>query len=270
MKGYFYVKISGKNCRVHRLVAETFLQEQKRQLIRHHGSSVSSKLQVDHIDGSTRNNHVSNLQWMTPKEHVIKTHRTIARPRNVHGGARRVTATHDQTGQQRIFRSLALTAKHFSVSSDTVSSRLRTGRPLDGWCLSYVTEDTASMPGEEFRGITFLHDRCKRGRLPMVSNMGRIEHTNGHQTCGYLHSGGYCPVKLSGQNFLVHRLVAEVFLYEQKRRLIEEGNDESELEVDHIDSNPSNNRLEKLRWVTRKMHARLTCERTRQKRAAAG
>ena len=57
---------------------------------------------------------------------------------------------------------------------------------------------------------------------------------------------GYLQVKLEVKGSKVvkyiHRLVAEAFIYKA----------EIGLEVDHIDSNKSNNSVENLRWVSRK------------------
>lgn len=60
--GYLRVRIS-KNCKgkdlfVHRLVAETFLEKQE-------GKSV-----VNHIDCDKKNNHVSNLEWVSTSENM--------------------------------------------------------------------------------------------------------------------------------------------------------------------------------------------------------
>lgn len=60
--GYMVVYVSdvGKLQRVHRLVAETFLQD-----------SQFFGLDVNHIDGVKTNNHVTNLEWCTRSHNII-------------------------------------------------------------------------------------------------------------------------------------------------------------------------------------------------------
>ena len=60
--GYFQVKLQknrkSKNCRVHRLVAETFLPNPE------------NLPEVNHIDEDKTNNRVDNLEWKTHKDNV--------------------------------------------------------------------------------------------------------------------------------------------------------------------------------------------------------
>ena len=68
MRGYKRVVLSkngkSRTIPIHRIVAETFICP-----------SPVKEYQVNHIDGNKANNHVSNLEWVTPKqniEHAIK------------------------------------------------------------------------------------------------------------------------------------------------------------------------------------------------------
>lgn len=67
-KGYLKVELwrdgTRTNCKVHRLVALTFID------------NIDFKQQVNHIDGNKKNNHVSNLEWCTAEEnmnHAVRT-----------------------------------------------------------------------------------------------------------------------------------------------------------------------------------------------------
>lgn len=59
--GYLYVKIGGKDRRVHRLVAAAFLQAE------------TGKPVVRHLDGNRANNEVTNLAWGTSSENALDT-----------------------------------------------------------------------------------------------------------------------------------------------------------------------------------------------------
>lgn len=76
--GYIYVWLNfngkGKNIRVHKLVAETFL------------SNYKNDISINHIDGNKSNNRLDNLEWCTPKEniqHYIKSLNLGERNRNI-------------------------------------------------------------------------------------------------------------------------------------------------------------------------------------------
>lgn len=61
-----------------------------------------------------------------------------------------------------------------------------------------------------------------------------------HWTFGSSNDRGYLRVWLKKRMYYVHRLVAEVFI----------DNPERKREVDHINQNKSDNRVENLRWAT--------------------
>jgi len=69
-----------------------------------------------------------------------------------------------------------------------------------------------------------------------------------HWTFGSVGVRGYMRVQIKGRQYRVHRLVAEAFI----------PNHENRTEVDHIDRNPANNRVDNLRWATRSENNRNT------------
>lgn len=123
--GYQRVGVGhGNPCYVHRLVAETFLPIPEMEL----------KTQVNHIDGDKRNNHVSNLEWVTPSEnsiHAFKTGLKVARGRPV-----RIIETGD------IYDSIAYCARSINGIQGNVSLCLAGSRKKHrGFTFEYLEGD---------------------------------------------------------------------------------------------------------------------------------
>ena len=71
-QGYLYVRIRGKDCSVHRMVASAFLPNNE------------NKPQVNHINGVKTDNRAENLEWVTVSEnarhafkHGLNYHRSL-------------------------------------------------------------------------------------------------------------------------------------------------------------------------------------------------
>ena len=58
-KGYYYVDLEGKQCKIHRLVASAFLENPDKKPV------------VHHKDNNKHNNRLENLQYATYKENSI-------------------------------------------------------------------------------------------------------------------------------------------------------------------------------------------------------
>lgn len=85
-----------------------------------------------------------------------------------------------------------------------------------------------------------------------VSSEGRCCDTRGNISYGTLRGNGYRSVNISGQSFLVHRLVAFAFRGPPPNKRA--------WQVHRLDGNPSNNRLENLEYVTHQQNMRHSFE----------
>ena len=90
-----------------------------------------------------------------------------------------------------------------------------------------------------------------KGRTPgcwQVSSEGRCRNSRGGISHGCLTSGGYCVVQICGSIFKVHRLIAHAFLGPPPSQ--------AAWEVNHMDGNCSNNRIDNLEWASRSENVR--------------
>lgn len=75
-----------------------------------------------------------------------------------------------------------------------------------------------------------------------------------HWTFGCDNGHGYLQVKINGKYYCVHRIVLEAFVGECP---------ENKKEIDHINRNPQDNRVENLRWCTHSENNRNTSRHDR-------
>ena len=74
----------------------------------------------------------------------------------------------------------------------------------------------------------------------IVCSDGKIFSPRGRQLSKNTKQSGYIRLCINGKPRLLHRLIAEAFI----------PNPDNKPEVNHIDGNPSNNRVDNLEWVT--------------------
>jgi len=113
--GYLMVGLSkdGKeySINIHRLVAIAFIGEQV------------EAMQVNHIDGCKLNNHVSNLEWVTPKQN-IKHAFDLGIRKVLHGGMapRSKKVINTKTGE--IYGSAIIAGESFGISGNNMRGKL--------------------------------------------------------------------------------------------------------------------------------------------------
>lgn len=92
----------------------------------------------------------------------------------------------------------------------------------------------------------------------MVSSQGRVWNKRYGRLAGTKNGSGYIIVTIDGTQYYVHRLVAEAFI----------PNTNNYREIDHINTDKADNRVENLRWTNRKgnINNPLTIEKMKRTR----
>lgn len=118
---------------IHRLVATTFIP-----------NTDSKKIFVNHIDGNKQNNHVSNLEWVTPSENCTHAYQTGLRPDNKH-----VLAKDIDTGEILEFKTIWECGRYFKTNGGTIH-RILNKPQIRPFKLKY----DLTFKGNEFNGFT--------------------------------------------------------------------------------------------------------------------
>lgn len=212
-------------------------------------TEVNNEKFVDHIDSDSSNNFLENLRWVTRVEN-----------NNNPNSKKKYTPslTTNDTSKINCFNIDGSFFKKFDSIKDAIVflgfdrksnvganiTAVCAGRQKTAYGYKWKYDEEQLLEGEIFKKHPTLDIE--------VSNMGRImfKRKNGYKrlTYGGKHSCGYLAVQppKTSKKYLVHRLVAEVFL----------PNLENKQFVNHINSNHLDNRLENIEWCTRQENMR--------------
>ena len=98
-------------------------------------------------------------------------------------------------------------------------------------------------------------------KIPQVSSLGRFRNTCGVVSTPAPSASGYVGVIIRRKNYRLHRLIAVAFSLPREA---------GQTTVDHIDNNPSNNRLTNLRWASHKQQVRHSFATNSDRKSGAG
>jgi hypothetical protein len=241
-----------KNLRVHRLVAELFCNKDD-----------PKKNIVNHIDGDSKNNHYSNLEWTTNRENTRHASKLGLLNPNNHRPVLRICT---KTGKEKKYKSITEAyedskdkLKYCSYIVDVCSGRQNSA---GGYFWKYLDEDkkidNKQIVNEEFKVITgytnysissqgkVLNNKTKKMKTPSLNQAGYLiidlyadEYKDDIDTSEYTRKR-----QAKRKKFRVHRLVAEYF--------IDNSDPENKVEVNHKNKIRTDNRVENLEWVSSK------------------
>ena len=233
--GYYVVGLSNiktKTFQVHRLVAETFIE------------NLENKAHVNHKDKNSLNNHLSNLEWNTPKENNIHKSAGIIQTTNQNLAVWKIDI---KTGDKiEKYNSIDLASKwifeqglseniHSIKSSISCSIR---GVYKSSFGFKWELDKDEDLENEIWKEIN-IENEDTSGYY--ISSLGRFKNKKGIIMKDYKpHHSGYIYLRVNIKKYALHRVVALTFIE----------NPENKIVVNHIDGNKLNNKAENLEWLT--------------------
>lgn len=246
--GYIEVGINGKKYTLHRLIAIAFKLPRTEE-----------QTQVNHKDGDPSNPRLDNLEWVTPSENIHHSYKTnLNRASCAMRKSKPIRTRKLGTEEWIDFPSAHDASRRLAINRGNIRKCLtgkyrqcngyefREGSPVESPCLD----------GEEWRDSRNGARVSSFGRIQTIENRGSIVYTP--KPC----RNGYVYVQISSSTYLVHRLVAEVFLPPPPSP--------AHVEVNHVDGNPTNNHVDNLTWCTKAENVQHSYDTNAQRASNAG
>ena len=233
--GYYVVGLSNiktKTFQVHRLVAETFIENPEK------------KAHVNHKDKNSLNNHLSNLEWNTPKENNAHKSKGVIQTTNQNLAIWRV----DLKSGDKIEKYSSIDLASKSIFEEGLSKNIHSikssiscsirGVYKSSFGFKWELDKDEDLDTEIWKEINIENEETSGY---YISSLGRFKNKKGVIMKDYKpHHSGYIYLRVNIKKYALHRLVALTFIE----------NPENKPFVNHIDGNKLNNKVENLEWLT--------------------
>lgn len=229
--GYRVVFFGKKHLLLHRLIAKAF-----------HLPRQPDQIEIDHIDGDSSNNRLSNLRWVTHKANM--RHQVDLSKRKSNAPKRSKPVMGRKLGEEEwtTYSSACDAARALNVSQGNVSACCA-GRYTNTGGFEFKFAPASEPPlleDEEWRLVPGTSGAA-------VSSLGRFRNAKGLVTRPSSMKDGYVQVGFDRKTHRLHRVIAEVF---DLPRL------PGQTMVNHKDLNPCNNALSNLEWASPEENSR--------------
>lgn len=248
--GYLYISLTDNNgirkgFKIHRLVALNFIPNPE------------NKETVNHINHNKLDNNINNLEWATTTEqnnHKRKCKKEIQELVSSRAVYRIDKDTNEKLelyqtirfASQWVFDNKLTSITDFNNGNNiktkicAVCQKKYQRNTAFGYKWKYDNTHDNKYDNEEWKDIPSEIINGVNGYK--ISNYGRVKNHKGRITNGSNHASGYLWVSISPKQYLLHRLVAKVFI----------SNPKNKEQVNHIDGNKKKACASNLEWCSNK------------------